>query len=112
MSVPHHFDGVLKEVDKPGEGILIHGLHIGQSTDGKKEHRDMACHFLVAQTGLVNLQCSPGSLSRHCTGVQCKQHCNAACCPCWLRSHRLRQQHDGARKFLKYGTARQLTGQA
>ena len=30
----------------------------------------MACHILVAQTGLVNLQCSTGSLSRQSTWVQ------------------------------------------
>ena len=83
--VPHLFDGVFEEVNKPGKGVLIHGLHIGQSADGKKEHRDMARHILVAQAGLIDLQYDTGSLSRRCGLLQGDPHWAAACSLGWPR---------------------------
>ena len=30
-------DGVEEEVDKPGEGVLVHGVNVGEVCDGEEE---------------------------------------------------------------------------
>ena len=31
-------DGVEEEVDEPGEGVLVHGVNVGQVCDGEEEY--------------------------------------------------------------------------
>ena len=48
-------DGEVEEVDEPGQGVLVHGLDVGQVSDGEEENGAVHCNLGVAHAGLVNL---------------------------------------------------------
>ena len=48
-------NGVDKQVDKPGEGVLVHGLDVGKVSDGEEQNGRVDGDGLVAQSSLIDL---------------------------------------------------------
>ena len=48
-------DGVNKEIHEPGERVLVHGLNVGQVSDGEEQNGGVDCDRFVTKTCLVNL---------------------------------------------------------
>ena len=46
-------DGIEEEVDKPGEGVLVHGVNVGEVRDGEEEDRAVSSHGTIASTRLL-----------------------------------------------------------
>ena len=47
-----------KEVDEPGQRVLVHGLYVGQVSDGEEEDWGVDSYWFVAHASLVNLSLS------------------------------------------------------
>ena len=61
-------DGHDEEVDKPGEGVLVHGVDVGQVCQGEEEDGGVACNGAVTHAGRLNLLlCFLRHLSAHAT---------------------------------------------
>jgi len=52
-------DGHDEEVDKPGEGVLVHGVDVGQVCQGEEEDGGVACNGAVTHAGRLNLLLFP-----------------------------------------------------
>ena len=48
-------DGDEVEVDEPGQGVLVHGVNVGEVCDGEEQHRTMGSHGTIPCTGLLYL---------------------------------------------------------
>ena len=48
-------NGLQVEVDEPGEGVLVHGLNVGQVRDAEEQDGGVGGHGLVAVASVVNL---------------------------------------------------------
>ena len=48
-------NGVDKQVDEPGEGVLVHGFDVGKISDGEEQNGRVDGDGLVAQSSLVDL---------------------------------------------------------
>ena len=48
-------DGVEEEVDEPGEGVLVHGVDVGEVSDGEEENGAVGSHRTIASTRLLQL---------------------------------------------------------
>ena len=48
-------DGDEVEVDEPGQGVLVHGVNVGEVCDGEEQYRAVGSHGTVPCTGLLYL---------------------------------------------------------
>ena len=48
-------DGIDVEVDKPGERVLVHGINVGQVSDGEEENAGVLGDGTVARPRFVQL---------------------------------------------------------
>lgn len=49
-------NGADVEVDKPAEGVLVHGVNVGQVSDAEEQHGRVLCHGPVRLPRLRDLQ--------------------------------------------------------
>lgn len=49
-------NGADEEADKPAEGVLVHGINVGQVCDAEEEHGRMPCHGPIGLPRLCDLQ--------------------------------------------------------
>lgn len=47
--------GQNKEVDEPGQGVLVHRFNIGQVSNGEEQDRGMNSYWGVSHSGCVDL---------------------------------------------------------
>ena len=47
-------NGVEKQVDKPGERVLVHWINIWQISYGEEQHRGMRSYWIITSTRLIN----------------------------------------------------------
>lgn len=48
-------NGQNKEVDEPGQGVLVHGLNVRQVCDGKEQNGGVDSNWSVTHSSCVNL---------------------------------------------------------